>query len=216
VVVLRADGAGQRGAIRDCDTRGVDDTPAEESPTGFGGSAGEFAEMARRLSARSTVQETLQRIVDFATANVEGCDGAGVLLVHKNEIVTGAWSNELVRQIETMEYELGEGPCVDAIWQRPVFESADLRENAHQWPTFVPRALEAGIEPMLGFSCSSPKTPSARSTSTATEPARSTKPAARSAPCWPRTRHWRWRVPKSTNKTSTRSPDSKKRWQPET
>ena len=50
-----------------------------------------------------------------------------------------------------MEYELGGGPCVDAIWQRPVFESADLRENAHQWPTFVPRALEAGIETMLGF-----------------------------------------------------------------
>ena len=103
------------------------------------------------MSSEPTVQAILQRIVDVAAQSIEGCDGAGVLLLHRREIVAGSWSNDLVREIETMEYELGEGPCQDAIWQHPVFESADLRDHFSQWPEFAPRAVEAGIESMLGF-----------------------------------------------------------------
>ena len=117
----------------------------------FVGSAAQFADMARTLSAEATVRETLQRIVDFAAENVAGCDGAGILLIHDGRIVTGAWSNDVVREVEELEHQLGEGPCIDAIWQQPVFESADLREQRSQWPHFVPRALAAGIESMLGF-----------------------------------------------------------------
>jgi transcriptional regulator with GAF, ATPase, and Fis domain len=117
----------------------------------FVGSAEDFAEMARSLAAEPTVQATLQRIVELAVENVVGCDGAGILLVHKSEIVAGSWSSDLVRQIETLEYELGEGPCIDAIGEQAIFESSDLRDSAAQWPRFTPRALDAGIESMLGF-----------------------------------------------------------------
>jgi transcriptional regulator with GAF, ATPase, and Fis domain len=129
----------------------MDPSSTERSRAGFRGSAEQFSEMARALFDEPTVQATLQRIVDFATQNIEGCDGAGILLIHHGGIVGGSWSDDLVRRVETMEYELGEGPCVDAIWQRPIFESADLRDEVHRWPEFVPRALEAGIESMLGF-----------------------------------------------------------------
>jgi transcriptional regulator with GAF, ATPase, and Fis domain len=125
--------------------------PPGRPATAFGGSGGQFAELARTLFSEPTVQATLQRIVDLAAETVDGCDGAGVLLVDKGKILAGAWSNDLVRQIETMEYELGEGPCVDAIRQHPVFESADLHHHVSQWPRFAPRALEAGVEGLLGF-----------------------------------------------------------------
>jgi transcriptional regulator with GAF, ATPase, and Fis domain len=115
------------------------------------GSGRQFAEFARALFSEPTVMTTLQRIVDLAADTVEGCDAAGVLLVDKGRILAGSWSNDLVRQIETMEYELGEGPCVDAIWKQPVFESADLHDAVSQWPRFAPRALEAGVESLLGF-----------------------------------------------------------------
>ena len=55
------------------------------------------------LSLEPTVQAILQRIVDVGAQSIEGCDGAGVLLLHKREIVAGSWSNDLVRKIETME-----------------------------------------------------------------------------------------------------------------
>jgi transcriptional regulator with GAF, ATPase, and Fis domain len=110
-----------------------------------------IADIARSLSAEPTVLTTLQRIVDTAAETVEGCDGAGVLLVDKRKIVVGAWSNELVHGVEKMEYEVGEGPCVDAIWKRPTFESQDLRDETSLWPMFAERALAAGIESMLAF-----------------------------------------------------------------
>jgi transcriptional regulator with GAF, ATPase, and Fis domain len=50
-----------------------------------------------------------------------------------------------------MEYEIGEGPCVDAIWKRPTFESSDLRDQASLWPVFAARALDMGVESMLAF-----------------------------------------------------------------
>jgi len=110
-----------------------------------------FAEIARSLSAEPTVLATLQRIVDVAAQTIDGCDGAGLLLVSKRKIVVGAWSNDLVHQVEQMEYEVEEGPCVDAIWERPTFDSSDLRDHTTRWPTFAKRALHAGIESMLAF-----------------------------------------------------------------
>jgi len=110
-----------------------------------------IAEIARSLSAEPTVLATLQRIVDMAADTIDGCDGAGLLLVTKRKIVVGAWSNELVHEVESMEYEIAEGPCIDAIWERPTFESSDLRDQISLWPTFAARALDAGIESMLAF-----------------------------------------------------------------
>lgn len=110
-----------------------------------------LADVARSLFAEPTVALTLQRIVDLAAETVDGCDGAGLLLVGKREIVAGAWSNELARKIEAMEYEIGEGPCLDAIWEVSRFESSDLREQSSLWPTFAARAIEAGVESMLAF-----------------------------------------------------------------
>jgi transcriptional regulator with GAF, ATPase, and Fis domain len=126
-------------------------TPANGPESEFEGSAEQFAVIARDLSAEPTIEATLQRIVDFAAEHIDGCDGAGVLLLDRRQIVVGAWSNDLVRDIETMEYELGEGPCVDAIWDQPVFESVDLRDHFAHWPKFAPKAVEAGIHSMLGF-----------------------------------------------------------------
>jgi transcriptional regulator with GAF, ATPase, and Fis domain len=122
-----------------------------DQPKRFAGSGRQFSELARALFSEPSVKETLQRIVDLAVDTIDGCDGAGVLLVDKGEILAGSWSSELVREIETIEYELGEGPCVDAIRQQPVFESADLRDHISEWPKFAPRALEAGVESILGF-----------------------------------------------------------------
>ena len=124
---------------------------SEQREPGGSSSAAAIAEIARSLSAEPTVVATLQRIVDMAAETIEGCDGAGLLLVNRGKIVAGAWSNELVHEIEKMEYEIGEGPCVDAIWERPTFESANLRDELSLWPTFAARAVDAGVESMLAF-----------------------------------------------------------------
>lgn len=128
-----------------------DPTESESRKPRGGSSAAKFAEVARSLSGEPTVTKTLQRIVELAVETIDGCDAAGLLLVINGEIVAGAWSNELVHEIEKMEYEIGEGPCLDAILSRPTFESSDLRDEVSRWPTFAARALDAGIESMLAY-----------------------------------------------------------------
>lgn len=103
------------------------------------------------LFVNESVHATLQTIVDLAVGTIEGCDGAAILLVTKREILAGSWTNERVRRVEEAEYSLGEGPCVNAIWEQPTFESADLRNHLTEWPRFVPIALEMGIASMLAF-----------------------------------------------------------------
>jgi len=94
---------------------------------------------------------TLQQIVDMAVERIDGCDGAGVLLVERQHIMLGAWSSELVRTVETTEFEIGEGPCIDAIWERPAFETDDLRDLVARWPRFAEFALTSGVESMLAL-----------------------------------------------------------------
>jgi len=115
------------------------------------GASENLAVIARAMSGEPTVARTLQRIVEVAVETIDGCDEAGILLIRGREIVAGAWSDDLVRNIEEMECEIGEGPCLDAIAQRPTFESADLRDQLAIWPTFTARAIDAGIHSMLAF-----------------------------------------------------------------
>ena len=124
---------------------------ADEDNAPTGSPAAAFAEIARTMAREPTVARTLQRIVDLACDRIDGCDAAGILLLTKREIVAGAWSDDRVREIETMECELDEGPCLDAITEDPTFESADLRDHLSRWPTFAARAIDAGIQSMLAF-----------------------------------------------------------------
>jgi len=78
-------------------------------------SARRFVEIAQVLSGEPTVVRTMQRIVDLAVETIDGCDAAGLLVVSAGEIVAGAWSDQLAHEIEQLEYEIGEGPCFDAI-----------------------------------------------------------------------------------------------------
>lgn len=130
-----------------------------ETPEGMAGSVQpekltqELADMARDLLAQSSVQGTLDRIVQHAVSIVEGCDNAGILTVHQRQHVQIlAVSSDIARQSDQLQGELGEGPCFDAVNdRRPVYRIADLGANSDQWPRYAPRAREMGIGSMMGF-----------------------------------------------------------------
>lgn len=77
-----------------------------------------LAGMARDLLAQDGVQNTLDRIVAHAVDLVEGCEQAGVLLLHaRSRAETAAASGEVVRLSDAAQQELGEGPCFDAAFR---------------------------------------------------------------------------------------------------
>jgi transcriptional regulator with GAF, ATPase, and Fis domain len=116
-----------------------------------GGSADAFAEIARALLAEGDVQHTLQKICDLAVETIDGCDHAGISFLRGKKVDTPAASDDVPRHVDLIQYEVGEGPCLDAIRDHEVFQTGDLGRE-RRWPHFAARAQrETGISSMLCF-----------------------------------------------------------------
>ena len=74
-------------------------------------------------------------------------DGASISLMHEGTSRgTFGSSNDLSRRLDSLQYTLGEGPCLDAVRDgRPVLAS-DLSDPEDQrWPAFRDAMLESGV-----------------------------------------------------------------------
>ncbi|MFJ4482680.1 GAF and ANTAR domain-containing protein [Streptomyces longwoodensis] len=117
------------------------------------GFAEQMATMARDLLAQDSVDATLERITRSATELVEGCDAAGVLILHGSAVETLAPTDQLVVDSDRLQERLREGPCFDAARSRTekVFRIADLTAQEQRWPAYVPPARALGVGSMMGF-----------------------------------------------------------------
>ena len=86
-------------------------------------------------------------------AEVTWMTGAGIMLM-SGDVPHGSLctTDEVSTLIERLQYDLGEGPCVDAYQlERPVLEP-DLAEPADpRWLAFAGPALTAGVRAVFGF-----------------------------------------------------------------
>ena len=113
--------------------------------------AKEFGGIARILIAEADPQATLQRIVSLAVATIDGCEHAGISVIEGNTVTSPASSDEVPAIVDRIQSETGEGPCVDAIKERQMFQTGGLSREK-RWPNFTPRAVaESGIESVLSL-----------------------------------------------------------------
>jgi hypothetical protein len=109
----------------------------------------EFAEIAQALLVSSTDLSTVQRVVDMAVETVHGCHYAGVSLRHGNgRVDTPACTDDLVASADALQYELGEGPCLDAIRADDLYVVQDLADD-DRWPRWGPQAAELGFRSIV-------------------------------------------------------------------
>jgi hypothetical protein len=73
-----------------------------------------FAETTRLLYVSEDLDETLLRVTTLATQTIEGCEVASLTMKEGSELVTRAPTGELAVQCDRIQYEEGEGPCLDA------------------------------------------------------------------------------------------------------
>ena len=110
-----------------------------------------LAEVARTLLAEDTLEATLDRIAALAVDTVEGCDHAGLSLIKGRSITTQGSSDEVPEQVDAIQYEVDEGPCLDAIRVCEVVETGDLGTE-ERWPSFARRTVEeTGVRSMLSL-----------------------------------------------------------------
>jgi GAF domain-containing protein len=85
--------------------------------------------------------------------DVTGMTGAGIMLM-AGEVPRGSvcTTNEVSALVEELQFELGEGPCVDAHHQgRPVLEPDLAAPVVPRWLAFTGPAVEAGVRAVFGF-----------------------------------------------------------------
>jgi GAF domain-containing protein len=109
-----------------------------------------LGQVARRLEAEESVEDTLEAVVAAAMENIPGVEHAGISLLDRGSIRTMAPSDEIVSRIDKLQYQLGEGPCVNAITDHHTYRTGDLAREA-RWPRFGEETATMGIRSMLSF-----------------------------------------------------------------
>lgn len=105
-----------------------------------------------KLSDRSGPALEARRLCDVC-AEVTAVSGAGIMLM-SGDVPRGSacTTNEVSTLIEGLQFELGEGPCVDAYHEdRPVLEPDLATPVTPRWLAFTPTAVEAGVRAIFGF-----------------------------------------------------------------
>ena len=86
-------------------------------------------------------------------AEVTAMSGAGIMLM-EGDVPHGSLctTNDVSALIEQLQYDLGEGPCVDAYeLDRPVLEPDLADPMSPRWIAFTRPALAAGVRAVFGF-----------------------------------------------------------------
>lgn len=101
-----------------------------------------MASAARDLQGGIDAEDILATAVDLAVSNVAGADAAGISFVYaKRRVDTPAATDDMVLRADHLQYELHEGPCLDAIWEVDNVYVPDLRADG-RWPAWGPRVTE--------------------------------------------------------------------------
>jgi GAF domain-containing protein len=110
-----------------------------------------FAEITRVLLAEPDLQHTLDKMCHWLVGTVEGCDHAVVTLVKDHGFDSKASSDDVGPAVDAIQFEVEEGPCVQAIREHMTLQVDDLTSET-RWPNFARRAAEAtGVRSMLAF-----------------------------------------------------------------
>jgi hypothetical protein len=114
--------------------------------------ADQFGQLAVSLADGADQPFTQQRLVEFAVRGIPGAEHASMTVVDGNRPPrTTAQSDELPYQWDQLQYEHGEGPCLEAAASNGFELAADLRTE-NRWPLFA-RAIvdQTPARSMLSF-----------------------------------------------------------------
>jgi GAF domain-containing protein len=105
---------------------------------------GVMAERLRAAAARKSPQDALDAVIDMAV-QTGPCEAASVTMLGPGGTTdTVAASDERIVKADRLQYELQEGPCLDAVWDDGMFVIPDLVADG-RWPRWSDRAAGLGV-----------------------------------------------------------------------
>jgi len=128
---------------------------ADSSATGATGP--EHAELISSIAAlshlstgRLTLPDILTEVAHLAVQAIPGADGAGLTLTENDRSDTIVATAPFVREVDSIQYDLREGPCISAAKERLTMRSGSLG-GEQRWPKFGPRVGRLGVHSVLSL-----------------------------------------------------------------
>jgi GAF domain-containing protein len=131
---------------------GDDAAPATAGPAIAGSDdlTESLAALSRLSSSVLTLEDLLTRVASYAVRAIPGADGAGLTLIEVDRADTVVKSAPFVREVDDIQYGLGEGPCVTAAATGRTTRSGSLGGD-QRWPRFGARVSRLGVHSVLSL-----------------------------------------------------------------
>jgi GAF domain-containing protein len=107
-----------------------------------------MSELASLLIDEVDLSGMLDRVVRLAARSIPDCDSAGVTLLVDGRPSTAAATDQRTLAVDTAQYDVGTGPCLEAYRDRAV-QRVDVEEAADNYPDFAAAARKSGVRSFL-------------------------------------------------------------------
>lgn len=109
-----------------------------------------LAALSRLSMGHEGLSSMLVHVADFAVRAIPGADGVGVMVVSGERPDTVVASADFVRSVDSVQYGLGEGPCITAAAEATTVVSGSLGTDP-RWPRFGSRARRFDVHSVLSL-----------------------------------------------------------------
>jgi transcriptional regulator with GAF, ATPase, and Fis domain len=110
-----------------------------------------LTEAAKAINEPRTLEETLDSIVRATVETVPGFDHVGISILHGDgRIETKAGTDQLVWELDDLQYTLGEGPCVAALHTDHLIV-VERAQHDQRWPRYIPAAARVGLRAQMAM-----------------------------------------------------------------
>lgn len=108
------------------------------------------ADLSGLLLSEEDQETTLRRVGDLAVRCIPGCDAVGVTINERGTPTTRAATGGLVYEVDSFQYDIQEGPCLEAVRSRQIVEVGDMA-NETRFPRFGKHAQDRGVHSSLSL-----------------------------------------------------------------
>jgi GAF domain-containing protein len=111
-----------------------------------------MSRVARHLQEEhGDVEGTLKAITSAAVHTVPNAEQCGIsYVIRRSKIQPRAWTGDLPKEVDALQERLGQGPCMDAVWEREIVRVDDVGAE-ERWPEFARQASQLGVGSMMCF-----------------------------------------------------------------
>jgi GAF domain-containing protein len=109
-----------------------------------------LAGLARLSTNRLGLEDLLTRVATYAVKAIPGADGAGLTLLEADRADTIVATAEFVREVDGIQYGIGQGPCITAARDGQTVISGSLGSDP-RWQKFGGRVARLGVHSALSL-----------------------------------------------------------------